>query len=181
MNFDETSPPDGLLVDRARGGDEAAFTELFRRYYEPILGYFYRTLLEFDRAQDAAQECFIRAAQRLHSLRDGQAFQSWIYRIASHVSVDFCRRANAEQRKLDCVAADAAIQQNAAFEDRHDTEQRVRGALEKLPIKERQAVVLVLMDGLTHAEAAQRLGCAETTVSWRIFIAKRTLKKLLAQ
>ena len=52
-------------------------------------------------------------------------------------------------------------------------------ALLKLPAKQRAAIVLTIYDGLNHAEAAQILSCSETTVSWRVFAAKRKLKRLL--
>ena len=48
-----------------------------------------------------------------------------------------------------------------------------------LPAKQRAAIVLTTYDGLTHAEAGRALGCSETTVSWRLFAARRKLKRLL--
>jgi RNA polymerase sigma-70 factor (ECF subfamily) len=49
----------------------------------------------------------------------------------------------------------------------------------KLPAKQRAAIVLTIYDGLNHAEAAHVLGCSETTVSWRVFAARRKLKRWL--
>jgi RNA polymerase sigma-70 factor (ECF subfamily) len=49
----------------------------------------------------------------------------------------------------------------------------------KLPAKQRAAIVLTIYDGLNHAEAAKILHCSETTVSWRVFAAKRKLKRWL--
>jgi RNA polymerase sigma-70 factor (ECF subfamily) len=57
--------------------------------------------------------------------------------------------------------------------------QQVQEALLKLPAKQRAAIVLTIYDGLNHAEAAQVLGCSETTVSWRVFAARRKLKHWL--
>ena len=50
----------------------------------------------------------------------------------------------------------------------------------KLPAKQRAAIVLTVYDGRNHAEAAKILGCSETTVSWRVFAARRKLKRLLS-
>ena len=58
--------------------------------------------------------------------------------------------------------------------------EQVQSALLKLPAKQRAAIVLTIYDGLNHAEAAQILGCSETTVSWRVFAARRKLKAWLA-
>ena len=49
----------------------------------------------------------------------------------------------------------------------------------RLPLPQRAAVILTTYDGLNHAEAARALGCSETTVSWRVFAARRKLKRLL--
>jgi RNA polymerase sigma-70 factor (ECF subfamily) len=49
-----------------------------------------------------------------------------------------------------------------------------------LPAKQRAAIVLTIYDGHNHAEAAKILGCSETTVSWRVFAARRKLKRLLS-
>ncbi len=55
----------------------------------------------------------------------------------------------------------------------------VQSALNRLPSKQRAAVVLTVYEGLNHAEAAQVLGCSETTVSWRVFVARNKLRQLL--
>ena len=56
----------------------------------------------------------------------------------------------------------------------------VQAALMKLPARQRAAIVLTVYDGHNHAEAAKILGCSETTVSWRVFAARRKLKRLLS-
>jgi RNA polymerase sigma-70 factor (ECF subfamily) len=56
----------------------------------------------------------------------------------------------------------------------------VQLALMKLPAKQRAAIVLTVYDGHNHAEAAKILGCSEATVSWRVFAARRKLKRLLS-
>jgi RNA polymerase sigma-70 factor, ECF subfamily len=57
--------------------------------------------------------------------------------------------------------------------------QQAQAALMKLPARQRAAIMLTLYDGLSHAEAAKVLQCSETTVSWRVFAAKRKLKRWL--
>jgi RNA polymerase sigma-70 factor, ECF subfamily len=62
----------------------------------------------------------------------------------------------------------------------NEVAQQAQAALLNLPAKQRAAIVLTVYDGLSHAEAAKILRCSETTVSWRIFAAKRKLKRLLS-
>jgi RNA polymerase sigma-70 factor (ECF subfamily) len=63
---------------------------------------------------------------------------------------------------------------------RNEAGRGVHDALLKLPAKQRAAILLVFYDGLNHAEAAEVLGCSETTVSWRVFIARKKLRRWLA-
>ncbi len=56
---------------------------------------------------------------------------------------------------------------------------RVQAALNQLPVKQRAAIVLTIYENQSHAEAAKILGCTEATVSWRVFAARRKLKRLL--
>jgi RNA polymerase sigma-70 factor (ECF subfamily) len=62
----------------------------------------------------------------------------------------------------------------------NETGRSVHAALLKLPAKQRAAILLTVYDGLNHAEAAEVLGCSETTVSWRVFAARRKLQRWLA-
>jgi RNA polymerase sigma-70 factor (ECF subfamily) len=55
----------------------------------------------------------------------------------------------------------------------------VQTALSLLPAKQRAAIVLTVYEEMNHAEAARVLGCSETTVSWRVFMARKKLKQLL--
>ena len=163
-----------MLVQRARGGDTAAFTALFHRHYAAVREFAYRVVLDAHGADDVAQESFIRAARQLETLRDGQAFVAWIYRIASRVSFSQLRARRAHQHKLQRAALE---EPDASVESPTEDGQRALAAMQSLPAKLRQAVALVILDGLSHAEAASRLDCAESTISWRIFRAKRALRR----
>jgi RNA polymerase sigma-70 factor (ECF subfamily) len=176
MPTSEDEIGDAVLVSRAMAGDEAAFAKLFQRYYEPIRRFAFRVALGSQAAEDIAQETFIRAARQLAGIREAQAFTAWIYRIAANVAKDHLRADFAHRRKLAAAAHDTEL---AGGPQRNAAESRVLEALRALPVEQRTTVVLVYLEDCTHSEAAQRLGCAESTVSWRIFLAKRTLRKQL--
>ena len=175
------------LVDAAARGDAGAFTQLFHRYYSMIHAYAYRfTLSNFD-AEDIAQETFVKAARSLHTFRGESTFKSWLYRIAINASRDW-GRLKAKRTRLDDALKSGEIEEaphmakawaNAGVNDGADD--RVAAALASLPEEQRRAVILVYYDGMNHAEAARLLGCAETTLSWRIFKAKRKLKAVLSR
>jgi RNA polymerase sigma-70 factor (ECF subfamily) len=180
MPDDESNPSDQFLVRRALAGVDSSFALLFHRYYDPVRSFAYRIVLDYQASDDVAQETFIRAATKLSTLREGQSFAGWLFRIASNVSKDHLRARKSHQNKLleagwqtESVSCDEWSENPDAV--------RVAKALANLPIKQREAVALVLFENHTHAEAAERLGCAESTISWRMALAKRTLRKRLSQ
>jgi RNA polymerase sigma-70 factor (ECF subfamily) len=170
-------PPDAILVSRAQGGDPAAFDALFERHYERIRRFAYRVALGSQAADDIAQDTFIRVARQLAGMREPQAFVAWLYRIAANVAKNHLRAEIAHRRKL--AAAAQELEPPAGGLPANAAEGRACEALRALPVDQRAAVALVYLEDCNHAEAARRLGCAESTVSWRIFLAKRTLRQRL--
>ena len=131
-------------------------------------------------AEDLAQEAFLRAYGQIGTFRGGAKFSTWLYRIAVNTCLNW-RQSEARRCRL---YAKAAEEMSARFDGGEnsaaDQANEVQAVLLKLPAKQRAAVVLTIYDGLSHAEAAQVLGCSETTVSWRVFSAKRKLKRWLS-
>jgi RNA polymerase sigma-70 factor (ECF subfamily) len=89
------------------------------------------------------------------------------------------RSQRAHERKVDAAGREDSTERLGSETALDDQAQRAKRAMQSLPPKQREAVALVFFENCTHAEAALRLGCAESTVSWRIFLAKRTLRKWL--
>jgi len=169
MSEPSPEPSDALLADLASKGDEAAFGALFDRFYARIRGYAARFLGDLADGEDIAQETFLRAARHLPERRAGSSVSGWLFRIATNLCRDSLRR-KATRIRLEVPASD---------HDPHGRTEEVADALTRLPDDLRSAVLLVYFEGLSHGEAARVLGCAETTVSWRLMRARRQLKPLL--
>jgi len=168
---------DAILCEKARGGCELAFGALFHRHYGALHAFVYRLCLDASGAEDIVQDAFIKAARSLHNFRGEASFRNWLYRIAMNTTRDWQRsmiRQKQAAEKMALEAGRSAAERKADFAPVHE-------ALAALADEMRHAVVLVYYEGLNHAQAAGILGCAETTVSWRIFRARRQLKQLLAQ
>jgi RNA polymerase sigma-70 factor (ECF subfamily) len=169
-------------VWQSRNGDHAAFASLIQTYQHMIHSLTYRMTGSLADAQDLAQETFIRAYQQLDSFNGTSKFSSWLYRIAVNACLDW-RRRETRRTKLHTEWTETSVDEMAVIEagDSLDQSSRaVQAALLKLPEKQRAAIVLTVYGGHNHAEAAKILNCSETTVSWRIFSARRKLKKLLS-
>ncbi len=167
------------VVDEAIKGSSQAFSELFNTYYPAIHAYAYRLTLCPGKSADVAQETFIQAAKSLRSFRRQSSFKNWLYTIATHKSFDLHRQ---QLRRTQVAEQWGALQEQGqdAGDDRSAASAAVRAALGQLNEELRATVTLVYYEGLNHAEAARVLGCAETTVSWRIYRAKQKLKKHLS-
>lgn len=172
-----------LWVEQSRNGDHAAFAALIRAHQPMIHSLTYRMTGSQADCQDLAQETFIRAYQQLDSFNGTSKFSSWLYRIAVNACLDW-RRREVRRTQLHTNWSEAGAIAESGAENREGLDELsrdVQSALMKLPDKQRAAIVLTVYGGHNHAEAAKILGCSETTVSWRIFSARRKLKKLLSK
>ena len=171
MVFDEGE--ESNLIDRAAAGEAEAFSALFHRYYSMIHSFAYRLCFDKDDAQDVAQETFVKMARSLAGFRRQSSLKHWLYRIALNASHDRNRALSRRSHATD------AYEESLNSPERPADHTVVHQALHSLPEDLRQAVTLVFFEGLNHAEAARIVGCAETTISWRLFMAKRRLKRQL--
>ena len=172
----EAADDEAQLIAAAAVGSADAFTLLFNRYYPMIHAFAYRLSLCPAEAGDIAQDTFIQAARALGGFRREASFKNWLYTIAANKSRDRHRQ---RERRARLTEQYAALNAEGSAESEPAHAAAVREALAGLPLEMREAVTLVYYEGLNHAEAARILGCAETTVSWRVFRAKQKLKHAL--
>jgi RNA polymerase sigma-70 factor (ECF subfamily) len=156
-------------------GPGGAFEELIREHQRMIHSLCYRMTGSLADAEDLAQETFIQAFQHRDSFRGEAHVSSWLYRIAVNLCLNWRKRASRREQ----IHREWGQEERVAEAEHPRHAQQIQEALLKLNPKQRAAIVLTVYDGLNHAEAAKALGCAETTVSWRLFAARRALKKLL--
>ena len=167
---------DKSRLARSLEGDSEAFEALVREYQRMIHSLCYRMTGSLADADDLAQETFISAYQHLAEFRDEARFSTWLYRIAVNQCLNWQKRQQ-RQELLNRQWAEEGLASGP--EEDPGRAQRVQEALMKLNPKQRAAMVLTTYDGMTHAQAAQVLGCSETTVSWRLFAGRRKLKSML--
>jgi RNA polymerase sigma-70 factor (ECF subfamily) len=162
-------------VIQSQNGDQGAFEALIREHQRMIHSLCYRMTGSLADAEDLAQETFIHAYQHLTGFRSEARFSSWLYRIA----VNHCLNWQKRRHRLDQLHKQWSEQDCEPSGADLGRDQLIQEALMNLPPKQRAAVVLTTYDGFNHAEAAAALGCSETTVSWRVFAARRKLERLL--
>jgi RNA polymerase sigma-70 factor (ECF subfamily) len=171
-------------VRRARSGDQEAFSHLVRRHEQMVLRTGLRILGRLDLAQDAAQEAFLRLHRYLARFDESRELGPWLYRVVVNVCRDASRRSRwprllslDEARELASVDEDVSAMDEAVTLDQQ--RRLVQAALLTLPLKEREAVVLRDIEGLTTAEVAQILGSSQGTVRSQISTGRLKIKKYL--
>ena len=168
------------MIDQALGGQSEAFETLANRYYLTVYRYAFRWTTVKEDAEDVAQEVFIKVAKNLHTFNRRSLFSTWLYRITANCATDYVRK-NRKWREHETVDSkeEDLVCANPGPEAR-SFHKEILNAVNQLPAKLKESMLLVYAEGLTHKEVARIQGCAETTVSWRIFQAKRKLKKVLS-
>jgi RNA polymerase sigma-70 factor (ECF subfamily) len=167
------------LIERSLSGDPEAYGALVKRYQNMARAVAFRMTGSLNDAEELAQEAFLRAHRQLASFGGASKFSTWLCKIVINLSLDRRRR---ESRRGDIHAKWAADLASAQAPDGRfpdELSRRVQLALDRLPAKQRAAIVLTIYEDQSHAEAAKTLGCAEATISWRVFAARRKLKRLL--
>lgn len=163
---------------------EVDFDKLYQTHYGRILRLCRQMLGSRDRAEDAAQEVFMRAYRNRTAYDGAQPFEGWIVRIATHHCIDLLRRRGKEARLFGLEAEEhmAAIADGADVPDELLTAERADAlnvAIETLPERYRLPLVLVYFGGHSYDETAARLGLTRTHVGALICRAKQALRKTL--
>jgi RNA polymerase sigma factor (sigma-70 family) len=176
---------DGQLLDRfldRRGDDEAAevaFAALVERHGPMVLRACRAGLGDEHDAQDAFQATFLILARKAGAIRKHESAASWLHGVARRVAS--CSRKAAAVRRVKERKAAAGKADFVAEPDRSDLVPAVREEVGDLPEKYRTPLMLCLLDGLTHEEAATRLGWPVGTVKTRVRRAKDQLRARLTR
>jgi RNA polymerase sigma-70 factor (ECF subfamily) len=168
------------LVERCRSGDERAFQELVDRYKDLVFALIARTVQDRSRAEDLAQDVFLRIHRGLPYFRGEARLSTWIYRIVANVCLqDHGRAPRLPTSSID----DHRGAQAASASDRQFTDFEVRDRLEKaiarLPSNYRLLIAAHYLRGVQYDELAEALQLPLGTVKTQLYRAKQQLRRLL--
>ena len=185
---------DQEVVLLARGGREAAYRELVRRYERPVFALLYRMVRDRELAEDLAQETFVKALNAIDSYRPEFKFSSWIFKIANNAAIDHLRR-----RELDTLSLDGsphaetpeamqatALQIGARQESPLDAVEAkelggaIEAAIGRLRPEYRSCIRLRHVEGRAYEEIAEILDLPLGTVKTYIHRARNELRLALA-
>lgn len=166
--------PDNDLISAAKAGDRAAFEALLRRHYDRIHGIAWQLTGSRADADDVAQDVCCALVERLSGFRGEAKFTTWLTSVVYNACRDAGRRKRSWQGLGERFGIWSGLMRGPDGRDLHDA-MWVKSAVARLKPAYRDAVVLVAGQQLSHAEAAEILGVAEATVSWRLHEARRQL------
>ena len=166
------------LLERCRAGDESAFQELVDRYKGLVFALIARTVQDRSRAEDLAQDVFLRVHRGLPYFRGEARLSTWIYRIVANVCVqDSSRPATVsldDERAAPAVPS-AADRQFGDFELRD----RLEKAIARLPANYRLLIAAHYLDGVQYEDLAAALALPLGTVKTQLYRAKQQLRRML--
>jgi len=182
-----TELPDRDLAIQARGGDMLSFETLVSRKTSAVVSLARRVVGNVEDARDVAQMVFLRVWKEIHRYDDRYSFNTWLYRIATNLSIDFLRsmrsREKAHGATLHLVREREEATAAGATRTAEDRElaRLFETVSDKLSGKQKAAFVLREMEDCDTKEIASILGCGESTVRNHLFNARRILRKEIAR
>jgi RNA polymerase sigma factor (sigma-70 family) len=178
---------DFTIVRKVQAGDVAAFDQLIRKYRERVFGVVYNLTSNREDTSDLTQETFIKAFQSINRFQGHCSFFTWLYKIAVNTSLSHLRKNRLRSffslEKIHEDGTNAQIleqltDKNGADRDTYlrELQQKLNEAMQKLSIPHRTVITLFEIDGLSHSEIAEVMGCSEGTVRSRLHYAKQFLQ-----
>ena len=177
---------EAILVADLCDGDMTALAILVDRYKHLVYRLAIQITKNSDDASDILQDTFLKVYDSIHTFRHDSAFETWLYRIVVNLSIDTVNGRKRRQKSLISFLEKTDIsqkierQQDPTFQvETNELQEWVTRAVNSLPIKHRTVVVLHELEGLSHPQIADILGCSEGTVRSRLHYARKKLRVLL--
>jgi RNA polymerase sigma factor (sigma-70 family) len=165
-------------VRRARMGDRAAFDRIAGAHRPMVIRVCRRLLRNNEDAEDAAQDVILRLYEKLDQLDQDAPLAPWLYRMTVNVCFDLIRKRRPQEPFEQQQFVYESVERSLIVRERT---RAVEIALERLPVKERSALVLREVEGLSTREVAEALGSTEATVRSQIYQARLRLREWTAR
>lgn len=177
------------LIERARGGDDAAFNQVVLAYRKRILGTISRLISRPEDVEDVGQEVFVRLYFSLDQLRTPEVFEPWLYRLTVNAAYDYLRRQRRRgEARLGDLSEKQVLMADAAESGRRyeelDRRKRLRELVESLlgQVSEEDRILLTLkeVEGLSLKELEKIYHVNENALKVRLFRARQRVLKAYA-
>ena len=179
---------DAQLIHQILQGDQEAFSPLVKKYQKGVHTLAWRKIGDFHIAQEITQDTFLKAYQKLGTLKNASQFPGWLYVIASNLCNDYLRRNRLPMESLDAEDAGNTSEVDKVSYSKYVSEKReseadearrevVKKLLRKLPESERTVMMLHYLGEMTIKAISEFLGVSQNTVKSRLSRARNRLRK----
>jgi RNA polymerase sigma-70 factor (ECF subfamily) len=182
------------LIALASSGSEKAYRELLDRYQRPVFSLIYRMVRDREQAEDLAQETFVKVFNHIDSFNPKYKFSSWIFKIASNLTIDALRKKDLNTVSLDGsrhastpdeidatrITVESRDENPEEFLEAKELGQEIESAIGRLRPEYRTAILLRHVEGRPYEEIAEIMGIPLGTVKTYIHRARGELKETLA-
>ena len=176
---------DAELIQRTLDGDQSAFTALVKKYQKGVHALAWQKIGDFHVAQEITQDAFLRAYQKLGTLKNHNLFSGWLYVIASRLCCEWLRKKRLPMQSLetvdntevDQVAYTRYVEEQREADAADARRELVRNLLKKLPESERTVMTLHYLGEMTCESISEFLGVSQNTIKSRLSRARNRLKK----
>ena len=156
------------------------FEAIARQYSGMLFRHIHRMVGNREDAQDILQDVLLLIFRKLHTFRGDASMKTWVFRIASNRAIDFIR----QSRRRPTEALDERLstkESPLAFTQRHVEIDALTHALNRLPVEQRQVVLMKEINGLTFREISEILQIPVNTAKTRMYTSLRKLRDILAK
>lgn len=178
---------DEILVKQFQSGSQKAFDELMKRYERKTFGYLLRSVRNYEDAEELTLEVFFKAFRALSSWEPKAKFSTWLYTIASNLSIDYHR--SKSRHPVYVLEDEEVLERKVVANDLYSNPEKqvediergriIREAVDELSSKQKEVFMLTRYEGLPIREVAETLGMAEGTVKIHLHRAMKKLQTLL--
>jgi RNA polymerase sigma factor (sigma-70 family) len=154
-----------------------AYGRIFRQFQDMAVGYAFSLLGNFHEAEDAAQDAFVAAFQRLPQLRDPGAFPGWLRRVVFTHADRIRRRQRSFISLQEHRLSDRDAEEPAVLAERREVRDEILAAVQALPEAEREAATLFYINGYSSVQIGEFLDVPASTVRSRLHSARQRLKQ----
>lgn len=175
-------PEEIQVIEKARNGDREAFNMLVKTHQRGVYSVVFRWVSNVDDTLDITQETFIRLYKFLPKWNFKSSLFTWLYRVATNLSIDYLRK---KKKGLTVSLEEKGLSEKLKTNDlsldlsRLEKKQMLRKSIDKLPKKQKEAVLLRYYEGMSIKEVSKVTSSAEGTIKAHLFYAVRNLRRVI--
>ena len=179
MDHEETE-----MISRCQQGDQEALKEIFNKYHKKVYRIAYGVVRHREEAHDIVQEVFIKLFRSIKNFKGKSHFYTYLYRMVMNTAIDHARKTG--KQFISSLDEEGSFEPSDELEKgperillQKELEERVKGAMEKLPAEQRAALIFRDVEGLSYQEMAEAMGCSIGTVMSRLHYGRKRIQELL--